>query len=128
MNREEQKALIREVLEEMRKEGAALPRGLYAEAAARCDAYADGLLRKGQSYALHRVCAQAARGLYRDKHAIGGGRVPAQYIADQEAAEEYFFKLPPSDFDAMIECSEEESSTIKFIRRLRTANLKLYKS
>ena len=90
MNREEQKALIREVLEEMRKEGAALPRGLYAEAAARCDAYADGLLRKGQSYALHRVCAQAARGLYRDKHAIGGGRVPAQYIADQEAAEEYF--------------------------------------
>ena len=51
---------------------------------------ADGLLRKGQNYALHRVCAQAARGLYRDKHAIGGGRVPAQYIADQEAAEEYF--------------------------------------
>ena len=45
----------------------------------------------------------------------------------QKAAEEYFFKLPPSDFDTMIECSEEESSTIKFIRRLRTANLKLYK-
>lgn len=90
MSREEQKAMIREVLEELRKEAEVRPCSLYAEVSDRCSAYADGLRREGQTYALDTVCATAARELYRSKHGIRGRRIPQQYIADQAAAEEYF--------------------------------------